>query len=143
MIAMACGQEVERLATVGGAEQARVLGVHRVDVLRISEDCGKIPGPLAEPSVIVDWPPVRAAVIGAVQTALRRLDHRVDAIGVRAGNRDVDAPENTRGQSVARQPGPAHATVGGTIQTAAGAAAREIPRLPPYLPERGIDNSGV
>src|SRR4029077_5383547 len=143
MCAMARGQQIERLAAIGGAEQAGVLRVQPVHILWVSEDGGEIPGPLSEPSVVVHAPPMRAAVIRTVKTPLRRLDHRVDALGVRAGNRDMDAPENARRQAIAGQLAPAHASVGGTIQPTAWTTTGELPGLPSCLPQRGIDNFRV
>ena len=97
MVTVARRQELEGLAAVGGAEQAGVLGVHGVGVLRVREDGGEVPGPLAEPSVIVDALPVLAAIVGAVQAALLGLDHRVDALRVRRRDADVNSAEDARG----------------------------------------------
>src|ERR1700733_8078262 len=143
MVAVARRQQLEALAAVGGAEHAGVLGIERVDVPGVGDDRGEVPGALREPPVIVDALPVCPAVIRAVQASFRRLDHRVDAPGVRTRNRDVDAPENARGQAIAAEPRPAHTAVGGAIQSTSRTTAGEIPRLSACLPQRGVDDLRV
>src|SRR5215831_7186838 len=143
MVAMARRQELEGLAAVGGPEQAGVLGVYGISVLRVRENGGEVPGALAEPSVIIDALPVLAAIVGAVQTALLRLDHRVYAFRVRRRDADVNTSEDTRRQSIAGELLPAHTPVGRAVQATARTAAREVPRLATCLPERGVDGARI
>src|SRR5437870_2595310 len=77
-----------------------------------------------------------ARVIRAVKPAFLRLDDRVNAIRVCAGNCHTDFSENSIRETVAFKMFPGHAVIFRAIQTAARSAAREKPRLPPRLPKR-------
>ena len=84
-----------------------------------------------------------ASVIGAVETSILRLDDGVDAIGISSGNGDADPAENSIGKTIPLQAFPCYAVVFRSIQSAAGAAAGEKPRLPPRLPKRREHNVRV
>jgi hypothetical protein len=86
---------------------------------------------------------VLAAVIRAVKTALDRLDHGENALRVCAGDADVNASENTARQPIPGELLPRQPAIGGSIQSAAGAAARKVPRLPAGLPQGGVHDPRV
>ncbi len=69
MIAMRRGQKVERLATVGGTEQAGVQHVNRIRTLRVGKNMREVPRTLRESLVIVDARPGFATIVGAIQAA--------------------------------------------------------------------------
>ena len=66
----------------------------------IGENVRVIPGALAKTMIVGHEMPRIAAVVGAIDSALLGFDHRPHAIGIRARNRDADAPENSFGQTV-------------------------------------------
>src|SRR5262249_33612086 len=84
-----------------------------------------------------------AAVVGAIQSAFFSFNHRVDAVGIGAGNRNANPAQQARRQTVPFQPLPGAAAIGGFVQTAAGAAAAHAPWLAHGLVERGKQHVGV
>ena len=112
MISVRRGKQLEALAAVVGAERAGVEHVHRVGRLRIGEDVSEVPGALAITLIVVDARPGIAGVVGAIEAALLRFDQRVDAIGVRARNRNADASQLAFGQAMAFQMFPGESAVG-------------------------------
>src|ERR1700680_3182693 len=81
-----------------------------------------------------------AGIIRAIKSALLRLDDRVNAIRVCAGNSHTDSSENSIRETIAFKMFPSHAVIFRAIQTAARPATREKPRLPPRLPKRRKNN---
>ena len=94
---------------------------------------GVIPGALTEIAAIANPLPARAAVVGAIEAALCRLDQRIDAVRI-CGRRHADAAQDARGKAVARHLLPGGAAVTRAIHPAAGAAALHRPRLAVHLP---------
>src|SRR6516165_1665659 len=84
-----------------------------------------------------------AAVIGAEKAAIRRLDHGVDALRVRTGHAHVDAPENAGRQPVTRHVLPADSPIARTVEPTSRTSAREIPGLPPGLPQGCVDDARI
>src|SRR5439155_4460029 len=124
----------DRLAAVDGLEHRHLREPDDVGVLGVHGEGAVVPGALAEAVVAVDELPVVAAVVGAEQAALLRLDQGVDAAAVRRGDGDADlAPGPLR--QAAGQLLPGVAAVARDVQAAAGAAADELPRPPPGLPQ--------
>src|SRR5205085_1837747 len=74
---------------------------------------------------------------------LVRLDEGVDAAAVAGGDRQADAAPNAGGQAVAGELLPGVAAVGRAVQATAGAAAGEVPRPPPRLPQGGEQHARV
>src|SRR5207237_6093052 len=77
-----------------------------------------------------------ASVIGAVETAVFRLDDGIDAIGISSGNRDADPAENSIRKTISFYSLPCYAVVFRPIQSAPRSAAGEKPWLPARLPQR-------
>ena len=102
MIAMARGQELECLAAIDRAERARY-SKHKPcrRRIRVRVNFAEIPGPLPEAAVVVDLRPIVAAIFRAKDAAFFRLDDRVNAIRIRAGNSHADAAKNSLRQTVA------------------------------------------
>ena len=84
-----------------------------------------------------------ASVVGAVQTAVFRLDDGIDAIGISSGKGDANPAENSIGKTISFQAFPCYAVVFRSIQAAARTATGEKPRLPPRLPKRREHDVGV
>src|SRR5207302_11231810 len=104
---------------------------------RVHGDGGEVPRADADVGVAVDQGPLVAAVVGAVQAALLGLDQGVDTPGVAGGDGQADASPGAAGQALAgeRLPGVAAAVV--AVQAANGAAADQLPRPAPRLPQGG------
>ena len=83
MVAMRRRQQVERAASIGGAEHPRIQHVDRVGRFRIGEDVAEVPRALAQPPVFIHADPVFSAVIGTVEPAFFRFHHGVNLVGVR------------------------------------------------------------
>ena len=143
VVAMGGRNEVEALAAVGGAQHAGVERIDGVDRLGVGVDLGEVPGPLADAAVLAHPHPVATRVVGAVQAAVFRLDHGVDAVGVGLGDGHVDAAEDPCRQALALQFAPGEAAVGRAEQPAARPAAGEIPGLATHLPQGGVDDLRV
>ena len=104
---------------------------------------GEIPGALAKTAILVHAHPVFAAVVGTVEPAFLGFNHGVDAVGVRARNRDADAAHDPRRETVSFQPRPGAAAVGGFEKTAAGTAAVQAPGRAVDLPQGGKQRVGI
>ena len=126
--------QVETLAAVSRAQHASVEGIDRVDRLGVGIDLRKIPGPLAQAPVVIDPRPVVSSVVRAIETAILGLDHGVDAIGIRAGDGDIHAAQDPRGQPVSVELDPGHPAIGRTIESAARTAAGQAPGRALHLP---------
>src|SRR5258705_82343 len=137
MITVRSRQQLEILAAVGGAKCACIQNVHGIERDRIGEDVRVVPGTLPEAVIGIDPRPAAAAVIGAEDSALLRLDGGIDAVGIRAGHGNPDAPERPVGQAVVLDELPGEAPVGRSIESRFGAAAGECPRFAAHLPQRG------
>src|SRR5262249_17538095 len=114
-----------------------------VGILRIDGDHGEVPRPDAEVVAAVDQLPRVAAVAGVVQAALLGLDEGVDAAAVAGREGGAGAGPDARRQALALELLPGVAAVGRAVQTAAGAAAGEVPRPPPRLPQGGEQHARV
>ncbi len=125
------------------AEEIRLVRIVRRDgharVVRLSA---------REVAVEADHVPVHAAVFGAPQlavvrgapvkrVAVARLDQRVNAVGVRAGDRESDFSDLVRRQAVSLELRPVVAAVVRDVDAAPRAAALATPRVELELPHRG------
>ncbi len=135
MIAVRRGEERERLPAVSRAEGAGVEDVHRVGGLRVGIDVCEVPGALPVPLVVVHALPGVAGVVGAIEPAFLRLDERVDAIAVGAGDAHTDAAQDPFREPAALEALPGRPGVGRAIEPAALAAAGEAPRRAVHLPQ--------
>ncbi len=77
--------------------------------------------------IVGEQVPGFAAVVGAVDASFFSFDNGPHAIGVGAGNGDADAALDAFGKAVLLYFFPGGAAVGGTVETAAGAAAVHAP----------------
>src|SRR5581483_592465 len=136
MIPVWGGQQLEVLATVGGAEGTGVEHVDGIACDRVGEDVRVVPGPLAKAVVLVDAAPVGTAVIRAEDTALLRFDRCIDALAVCPRDGDADAAQRGSRKPMALDLLPGQAVIRGAIQAGARATAGEAPRLAPHLPQR-------
>ena len=101
-----------------------------------------VPGALAQRAAAgLTSSQVLAAVVGAEEPALLRLDQRVDAPAVRRRDGDADLAPDALGQAVAGELLPGVAAVARDVEAAAGAAARQVPRAAPRLPEAGEEDA--
>ena len=84
-----CGTRMllQRLAAVGRLIERHVEDVDRVLRLRVGVDARVVEGALPDVAVVVHQLPRRARVVRQEHAAVLRLDDRVDAIGVGAGDR--------------------------------------------------------
>ena len=98
---------------------------------------------MPETAVLIHPSPFFAAIFRAEKSALFRLDHRVDAIRIRAGNGHTDSPENSFRKSIAFESLPGDAAIFGSIKSAARPAAGKKPGLPTRLPERRKNDIGI
>src|SRR4030095_2535234 len=95
----------------------------------------EIPGALAKSAIVIYSTPMLSGVIGAVQTAVLRLDDGIDAIGISSRTADAHPAENPMGKTIPLQAFPCYTVVFRPIQSAARTATGEKPRLPPRLPK--------
>ena len=107
---------------------------------RIDGDRRVVPGALAQRVRRVGQLPGLAAVVGPEQPALFRFDQRVDAPAVGRRDRDADLAPDAVGQAVAGELLPGVAAVARDVEAAARAAALQVPRQPPRLPEAGEED---
>src|SRR5581483_6786815 len=96
--------------------------VNRVRRLRIGKDVHVVPGALPVRAIRIDELPVLAAIVGAIESALRRLNQRIDAIRIR-GNCNTDTAVRSFGQSMLGELLPGGSAIIGTVQTASGTTA--------------------
>ncbi len=129
---------VERLPAVHGAVHARVERVDGVRVLRVGLHVRVVPGALAQLVLAVRARPGGAAVVGAVDAALRlRLEDRPDPVGISRGDGHADLAHHTLGQAPA-QLRPRVAAVGRLVDAALPASGEDRPRLPLPAPHPGV-----
>src|SRR5581483_228265 len=134
----------ERLAAVARTVDAGVRDVDEIGVLRIGDDLAEVPAASPDALIARRLRPRRAAVVGAEEAALLRVDDRVHAAGPRGGDRQPDAAasldRNPRVDllpvvaAVGRLEDPAAGTVGGRVHA---------PRRTPRVPERRVDRARV
>ncbi len=86
----------ELRATVGRPVHRRIGDVHDVGVLRIDGHMAKIPPALPQAHVTVGEAPRSTGVIAAVQSAVFRIDDRVDARWLRRCDREPDLADVLR-----------------------------------------------
>src|SRR5713101_4674416 len=103
----------------------------------------KIPGALTKAAIFVHADPVVAAVVGTVEPAFLGFNHGIDAVGVRAGNRDSDAAHDPRGEAVSIQLRPGAAAIGGLEKAAAGTSAAQAPGCAVNLPQGSEKRAGI
>ena len=132
--------EFERASAVRRACNARIQHVHGVHVLRVRKNVMEIPGALRKAMIRIDQLPALAGILAAVDAALFRFDNRVNAVAIRAGNRNANAPKNSARQPLTIQPLPGGAIVAGFIQPAPRPAAGQAPWRALRLPERREQN---
>ncbi len=146
VIVVAAGRALdrhERPAAVAAAVERRVHHVERLGIARIDRQLAEVPAAAPHPLVGGRPPPGRAAVVGAEDAAVDRVDDRVHR--VRPAWRDGEAdPPGRRRQAGRRQPRPRPPEVRRPPQAAARPVRRRIdaPRRPPRLPQRGEDDVG-
>ena len=128
-------------AAVGGLKDNGVIDIDFVGDLRIGCHSGKIPAALDDAPVVGRAPPVCAAIIGPVETALRTIDQSIDAGRISRRGRETNPP-GFRRQSVTRQGRPAFSSVRRAIEAASRSAGGgiDIPRRAARLPKGGIDH---
>ncbi len=154
---------LQGLAAVDALEQRNLREKDHVGVLRMNGQRGEVPRPLLDAAAGVDELQVLAAVVAAEQAALLGLDQRVDAPRIGWGDGQADLAPDALGQALAaswfprrhlcRRPGnlrgrgnelrPGVAAVAGDVQPAAGAAAGQVPRPPPRLPQAGEEDARI
>src|SRR5262249_42379808 len=110
---------------------------HLVRILRIGKYVGVVPGTLPILVVRVDELPALAAVVCAIQTALFRLDERIDAHGI-GGRCDADTSPDALRQTMSGQLLPGRSPVSGFEEPTAGTTALHDPWLAVHLPHAGI-----
>src|SRR5277367_1832103 len=103
----------------------------------------EIPRALRETVIWIEELPGIARVVATVDAAFFRFDDGVNAIAVRAGNRNANAAQDARGQSMAFESLPGRAVVAGLIKAAARPAAHRGPRIALRFVERGVQNVGI
>ena len=79
-------------------------------------------------------------IIGTVKTAFLRLDDRINAVGIGAGNRDTDLAQDSLRETVTLQMFPRNAIVFRSVESTSWTAAGKKPRLPSGLPQ-GCENN--
>src|SRR6185312_1583132 len=141
IVAMGIADLTESGPAVGGFNHRVGKHVDRVLLLRVGIDPGVVPTPVAYPVLAIGQAPVSAGVIGAEDTAMDGLDHRVDAIGVDRRHRHASVAHEA-GQTLA-QAMPGGAAVGRLPQAAAGATAANVPGQALIVPERRVEHARI
>ena len=134
----------ERLAAITGSEERHVGHVHDVGILGINRDPTEVPVAARQPRIAPHQAPRRAAIVRAVQTAVRlRSDQRIDPSA--AAGRETDAADRTGGKTVAAQESPSGTAVGRLVQAAPRSFVRGVllPRRAARLVERGVYDLGI
>src|SRR6185437_15600811 len=120
-VAMRRMQRLEGVAAVGGFENTGNFGrVDRIDRLRISVNAREVPGPLSQFRLVIGARPGVAPIVRAEYAAGLGFDQRVEAVWIRARNRDRDLADRALRQ--ARIPGdigPVRAAIDGLVDPAA------------------------
>src|SRR5713101_6597827 len=97
----------------------------------------------------IEGDPALAAVIGAVERRVLRLDEGVDALRGRGCDHDLDAAPGVWGQAVPLDGSPGLAAVGGAQERAAARRLRPVssraerPALAPEVPRSGEEQFGI
>ena len=143
VVAVRRGDRAEGAPAVARAHELDVEHVDAVEVLRVGDDVGVVPGALPQAAVLVGAPPGAAGVVGAVDAALVRLDRRPHAVRVDRRDRDPDAAPQALGQALAGEPLPGVAAVHRLPEPAPGPAALETPRRAVDLPGGGVQDARV
>ena len=135
---------VEQVPAVGGLVGLHVHDVEHIFVARIGDHVHVVPGPLPQAVAGVHQLPRFAAIVGAIESAVRivGLDQRIDAIRI-GGDRHADFSIRPLGQAVLFEVLPGRASIVRAVEAAARAAAGHAPRSAPRLPERGKKNVGI
>ncbi len=107
IVAMRNAHGRERAPSVDRAHERSIEHDDRVLVLRIGKDLHVVPGASLDRAVLAQVLPAAAAVVGTIEPALAvlRLDDRVDAVGVGAGDVDPDLPHGLRQTAAEPRPG--------------------------------------
>ena len=143
VVAMGRDAGLERLAAVGGLEEALIVHEDGVGILRVRVNVCVIEGPAQEAELIRLTGPVSTRIVGAIQSALvaRGFDQRVHAFRIRGREVEIDLPDEARGQARGEL-GPRLAAVGRLVDAGAAlrfAAADDGPGLALTEPERRVD----
>ena len=133
-----------RLAGVGRLVDVDVQHPDGVFHLRVGEHARVVERALPEVAAIVHFRPGRSGVVGPEEAAVIRLNLRVHAARVGAGDRQADLAEHAPGQTgMTRDLGPMIAAVGRREDAAARPAARHLPGIAGRLPERDVQHARV
>ena len=123
-------------AAIGGTVKAGVQHVHRVLHLGVGIDARIVKRALAQTAVFAGHLPGGAAVIGNEDAAIFVFHNGVDALPIRARDRNADLADDARGQSrIARNFRPVVAAIGGLEEAACRSAARQTPRRAIRIPD--------
>jgi hypothetical protein len=142
----------EALAAVEALDQVEVRLEETVRIFRIDDEVGEIERPPDHQLALVALVPGLAAVIGAIQRRIGRLDERVDDVRRRWRDRDGETAERLLRKTLVRRVGdfgPCFSAVRRTEQAASRRLVRRLPAraerpaLAPEVPERGEDRVRV
>ena len=140
----AAAHVAEALAPVLGRDEREVRLVDAVRVRRVDDEAREVERPPDHPLAVVLPGPRLSAVVGAEQRRLHALDDRVNAVGLRRRDRDVEAAPRPLGQAGRRlrvERLPRRAAVLREEEARAGRACRPVaagaerPALAPEIPE--------
>src|ERR1051326_9139868 len=143
IVAVARGQQIERVAAIDRLERARVQDINRVGGFWIGVNLTEVPGALTKTAIVVYPRPMLTGILGAINAAVFCFNDGVNPVRVCTGNGDADFSQNSARQSISFQMLPGNAVVFRPVKSTPRSAAGKKPRLPAGLPKRGKNDVRV
>ena len=136
---------VKSFPAVGGSIRRGITHIDYIRILAIHGDAAEIPSPSPNAWVGIGQSPVRARVIGAIDAALFRVRQKVNAAGLSGCHGNAHPSEPVRRQAVPGDLLPIVPAIRRFVEPAARPIRWRIniPRRPPSLPKRSVDDSRI
>src|SRR3954464_14583782 len=143
-VAAAAAGDRKGQAAIEGAMKAAVGDQYLEIILRIDGDADVISGAADQRTIAADELPRRAAVVRAPErTLIRSLDQRVDPLGIRRRDGDIDLAHWGLRQPRVGDARPGRSGVTRDIHAAAGPTAEHRPGVHHDFPRAGEEHLGI